>query len=171
MTYSIVLVAKPQSINFILIYHRRNYWPRQKAIRQRISLSLYYTTIDRRKPNLGENMMSSTLWTQWIAKSEFHPDLKIQMIFVGYLFWISFYFVYISKTRFNISNIGIWWSIIEGGSRSDHRSTFLDTTIHWLESRLLHLLRLMIKQRGNEREIDSGNTIKLLSALFLKERL
>ena len=62
MTYSIVLVAKPQSINFILIYHRRNYWPRQKAIRQRISL--YYTTIDRRKPNLGENMMSSTLWTQ-----------------------------------------------------------------------------------------------------------
>ena len=59
MTYSIVLVAKPQSINFILIYHRRNYWPRQKAIRQRISL--YYTTIDRRKPNLGENMMSSTL--------------------------------------------------------------------------------------------------------------
>ena len=57
MTYSIVLVAKPQSINFILIYHRRNYWPRQKAIRQRIS-----TTIDRRKPNLGEKM-SSTLWT------------------------------------------------------------------------------------------------------------
>ena len=50
MTYSIVLVAKPQSINFILIYHRRNYWPRQKAIRQRIS-----STIDRRKPNLGEN--------------------------------------------------------------------------------------------------------------------
>ena len=121
MTYSIVLVAKPQSINFILIYHRRNYWPRQKAIRQRISL--YYTTIDRRKPNLGENMMSSTLWTQWIAQSEFHPDLKIQIILVGYLFWISFYFVYISKTRFNISKIGVW-SILEGGSRSDRSSTF-----------------------------------------------
>ena len=45
------------------------------------------------------------------------------MIFVGYLFWISFCFVYISKTRFNISNIGVL-SIIEGGSRSDRSSTF-----------------------------------------------
>ena len=35
MTYSIVLMAQVQSINFILIYHHRNYWLRQKAIQEK----------------------------------------------------------------------------------------------------------------------------------------